>query len=183
MRLTLHACQEETVPFEEVNVTVVSESGMNVVVEVTDCDAVEVVKISEVGCARASLEVVTCVCKVMGIVVVPWCCHFLFWQETGLVTVHGVGNLKEIACEGGRKRGADDELENQPHPDEGTESACLQVAMVKVGAEDEGIHDGVERPSCHHEEEVLAPNHPLSSKEEISHSWEGAINFSFVAPI
>jgi hypothetical protein len=78
MRLTLHACQEETVPFEEVNVTVVSESGMNVVVEVTDCDAVEVVKISEVGCAHASLVVVTCVCKVMGIVVVPWCCHFLF---------------------------------------------------------------------------------------------------------
>ncbi len=60
------------------------------------------------------------------------------------MTVHDVGNLKEIACEGGRKRGAGDELENQPHPDEGTESACLQVAMVKVGAEDEGlsIHSG-----------------------------------------
>ncbi len=39
--------------------TVVSESGMNDVVEVTDCDAVEAVKISEVGCARASLVVVT----------------------------------------------------------------------------------------------------------------------------
>jgi hypothetical protein len=45
------------------------------------------------------------------------------------------------------------------------------------------IHDGVEHPSCHHEEEVLAPYHPLSSKEEISHSWEEAINFSFVAPV
>jgi hypothetical protein len=60
-------------------------------------------------------------------------------KSTGLVTVHGVGNLKEIACEGGRKWGAGDELENQPHPDEGTESACLQVVMVKVGAEDEGL--------------------------------------------
>jgi len=52
-------CHRYKQTFEEVNVTVVSESGMNDVVEVTDCDAVEVVKISEVGCARASLVVVT----------------------------------------------------------------------------------------------------------------------------